>query len=142
VIDSAAFNDHEPIAELLTAAGLPVPDGRDSLVHMLVARDQTGVSGCIGWEGYGAAALLRSLAVRTDARSRGLGSQLVAVLLERLRGAGVRDVYLLTADAAGFFGRHGFKPAERAAVPATVRMSFQFGAGTCSTATCMHSKLA
>jgi len=141
MIHDAAFNDHSRIAALLAAARLPVPDLQDQPVHMLAAYQGTELTGCIGFEHYGEFALLRSLAVRADLRQRGLGGQLVAALLARLRSLGVEHVYLLTTDAAGFFARHGFVTTPRTAVPAPVRSSFQFGAGCCSTATCMHREL-
>ena len=141
MLHPAAFNDHDRIAALLQAARLPVPDHRDQPVHMLAAYHGTGLTGCIGHELYGEHALLRSLAVGADQRGRGVGSQLVAALLDQLRALGVTRVFLLTTDASGFFARHGFMVIPRTQVPAAVQASFQFGAGCCSSATCMQRAL-
>ncbi|MFW5920534.1 MAG: GNAT family N-acetyltransferase [Polyangiales bacterium] len=84
---------------------------------MRFARRQGEVVGCVGCERHGDDALLRSLAVSETARSLGAGTALVRSLLAALDAEGVRDVYLLTLDAARFFERFGFEPIDRAALP-------------------------
>ena len=129
-IDEAALNDHEAIRALLVGAGLPVPDGD-------VARDEGRVVGCIGHERHGPSdeALLRSLAVSSDARRRGVGRALVLSRLERLRE---RPVYLLTISAAPFFARLGFERIERARVSDALRSSRQFAIHACDSAVVMR----
>jgi amino-acid N-acetyltransferase len=63
---------------------------------------------------HGGAYLLRLVAVRDEARGRGIGAQLVCVALAAVDPA--RPVALLTETAAGWFPRFGFHPLDRAAL--------------------------
>lgn len=70
----ATPNDFNAIVALLQAAGLPHGDlSPAAMSHFLVCRehDTDTVQGCIGFERYGQAALLRSLAVADAYRGRG-----------------------------------------------------------------------
>ncbi|MFZ5540712.1 MAG: GNAT family N-acetyltransferase, partial [Pseudomonadota bacterium] len=93
---------------------------------------------CVGAELYGADALLRSVAVAPEAQRRGAGSALVAQALAIARSRGVRSVYLLTASAAPFFERLGFRSIDASRVPAAVRASVEFNGACPSCATVMH----
>lgn len=119
----AGLNEHAAFASLLEAPGLPVPDERDAPVAVRFARRHGEVIGCVGCERHGYDALLRSLAVREAARGLGVGAALVRSLLAELDAAGVRDVYLLTLDAARFFERLGFEAIDRSALPVAIASS-------------------
>jgi amino-acid N-acetyltransferase len=93
--------------------------------------------GCAALELYGAAALLRSVAVSPEARGTGLGQRLVAAALDRAHRLGVTSVYLLTETAAGFFPRFGFRAVERATVPVALQASVEFRAACPASATAM-----
>jgi len=138
-IEPAAINDHPAIIALLEEAQLPLPTAGDPPVYMLATRDGDGrVIGCAGWERYGRAALLRSFAVRSDDRKRGIGRALTDAVLAELRRARLRDAYLLTLDAADFFARFGFTVIDRDALPPEVTRSPQVAHGCCAGATAMH----
>jgi len=92
-------------------------------------------------ERHGAAGLLRSVAVSSDARRGAIGAALVAERLACARAAGLDAVYLLTRDAAGFFARAGFVAAPRDQAPDAVRRSTQFSGGSCAGATAMVLRL-
>lgn len=62
---------------------------------------------------------VRTVAVAPSHLRRGIGSQILAALVERARGLGVRRVFCLTF-ATEFFGRHGFVEIEGAPVEADV----------------------
>jgi amino-acid N-acetyltransferase len=138
-VEPAAFNDGAAIAELLAQASLPVPDADDAPVRMVVSREGKRVIGCAGWERHGAAALLRSVAVRAQARRRGLGQALVRTALGRIAAEGAREVVLLTNDAAPFFETLGFARIERARLPDAVRASRQVTMTCCASAVAMRS---
>jgi N-acetylglutamate synthase-like GNAT family acetyltransferase len=70
-----------------------------------------------GLEVHGGVGLLRSVAVRVDAGSKGLGSRLTLAVVKRARKLGLADLYLLTTTAAEFFERHGFERIPRVALP-------------------------
>src|SRR5262245_15087052 len=99
---------------LLDAASLPSSDLTDE--HMepfYFCGPPNAPTALVGIELLGASALLRSLVVRPDLRSTGLGKALVARAEAHARAHGVRALYLLTTTAAGFFERRGYVPASR-----------------------------
>lgn len=125
-IRAATPKDLAAVRQLLTESGLPV-DGVDSHIgDFIVAEDESAISGVIGIERYDAVGLLRSAAVSAKARGSGLGSRLVATLLERAASQGVEDVYLLTTTASEYFPRFGFYQVPRAAAPRQLEASQEF----------------
>jgi amino-acid N-acetyltransferase len=74
------------------------------------------VVGCgalhVMWEDL---AEVRTVAVRPEFKGRGLGSALLAGLLQDARDLGVQRVFCLTFETA-FFGRHGFQTIDGQAV--------------------------
>jgi amino-acid N-acetyltransferase len=74
------------------------------------------VVGCgalhVMWEDL---AEVRTVAVRPDLKGHGLGSAVLAELLQDARDLGVRRVFCLTFETA-FFGRHGFERIDGQAV--------------------------
>ncbi len=140
-IDDAAFNDHAAVAELLAGCGLPVPDPNGAPVHVRIARDGGRIVGCVGFERHGGAALLRSLAVAPSHRRRGVARALVGDACARLAAAGVREVHLLTLDAADLFARLGFAVIDRAAAPEALQGSRELSLSCCAGATLMRSAL-
>lgn len=132
-----APDDAAAIAALLTAAFRDAPrsDGSEAaivarlraagaLTLSLVAADAAGLAGHVafspvragdapGWQG------LAPLAVRADARRRGIGAALVRAGLARLRGLGAAGCVVLGDPA--YYGRFGFAADPRltlAGVPA------------------------
>jgi amino-acid N-acetyltransferase len=116
---------------LLDAAALPTLDLTDAhMEHFFYSGLAHAPSGLVGLELFGHQALLRSLVVSDAARSRGLGSALLAQAEEHARAAGVREIYLLTTTAAEFFRRRGFSAMAREGAPPAIRESREF-AGLC-----------
>jgi amino-acid N-acetyltransferase len=78
------------------------------------------VAGCgalhVMWEDL---AEIRTVAVREDCRSLGIGHEIVGALLRRACAVGVNRVFVLTF-AVDFFGRHGFQPISGTPVAAEV----------------------
>ncbi len=122
---------------LLEAAGLPAAGLTDHLPTVLVARVGGQLVGTAALELYGDAALLRSVAVGEEWRGRGLGTALVRAALDLGCRQGVREFYLLTETAPGFFARLGFRVIPRSEVPAPVRASAEFRGACPETAVTM-----
>jgi amino-acid N-acetyltransferase len=122
----ATPGDFSGVVGLLQAADLPTAGLEPALPDFLVAEDQGRVVGVVGLEVYGDRALLRSAVVDAGRRNKGLGSDLVACVLERARTRGVREIYLLTTTAQRYFPRFGFRPIARSEVAAAVRASEEF----------------
>jgi amino-acid N-acetyltransferase len=127
---------------LLAAEGLPVQDLTDEhLEHFFYAGPDESPTGLVGLEMYGADALLRSLVVDADARTKALGSALVRHAEDYASAHGVRALYLLTTTAGSFFGRLGYRLADRAQAPLSIQSTREF-AGLCpATAAFMIKRL-
>ena len=127
---------------LLNAARLPAEGVAEHFSHFLLIWDAHGLAGMVGQEPHGDAALLRSLAVRPDARGLGLGQALTQSLLARARSRGIQRVFLLTETASGFFPRFGFHAIPRESVDEAVRNSVEFRSACPQSAVCMRLHLA
>lgn len=125
-IEPARPDQLAAIVALLSASGLPPEGLAEHLECALVARDGAAVVGSAALECYGAAALLRSVAVAPAYRGQGLGQALVGATLELARRRGVQSLVLLTTSAPAFFPRFGFRPASRAEVPQALLQSAEF----------------
>lgn len=131
--------DAEALA-LLASAGLRSADLALGATHLFGIRHDGVLDAAVGIERCGDdAALLRSLAVAGAVRSRGLGGELVAHVERIARDLGLRRLFLLTTDAAGYFARLGYAEFSREAVPAAVAATAQF-ASLCPASAVLMSK--
>lgn len=126
MIRPASPADLDAVLALLAAAALPADGVAEAFADFVVARRGDEVVGAAGIELRDGHALLRSVVVGETARGSGLGSALVAAVLEHAARAGAADVYLLTTTAERWFPRLGFVRTDRAAVPAPLRESIEF----------------
>ena len=111
----------------LSAAGLPIDDlTATHMAAFLVALQGDQAVGMIGIERFGDLGLLRSLVIDPGCRSKGLGAQLVAALERKARKLELRELWLLTIDADGFFERLGYRACERVDAPAAIRNTREF----------------
>ncbi len=138
----------EPIAcsaavvALLEDAGLPTADLLDpARVQLFALMRGAELLGTVGVELHGAAGLLRSLAVAPPHRGAGHGRALVAHAERWAAAQGVAALYLLTTDAAGFFGRLGYAETARSAVPAAIAATPQFAALCPASAVLLQKRL-
>ena len=128
-IDIQPFIAHDEVAlgVLLQACELSTEDiTPEMLEHFLVAHVDKALVGCVGVDVLGEVGLLRSVAVDEAHRGTGLGKQLVAAAEELAREEGVRDLYLLTTTAEGFFANLGYRKVSRGEAPADVAATAQF----------------
>ncbi|MEO8636688.1 MAG: arsenic resistance N-acetyltransferase ArsN2 [Gemmatimonadales bacterium] len=125
------------VRALLGAAALPVADLDVATPEFFGLRDNAGLIGVIGLERHGQVALLRSLAVRSDQRGKGLGTALVRALEERASALGVRELWLLTTTAEPFFRQLGYEAAIRGAAPVAIRETGEFRSICPSSAACL-----
>ena len=125
----AAFTAHDEAAlnTLLQTADLSTEDiTPEMLEHFLVAHVDKVLVGAVGLEVLGDVGLLRSVAVDEPHRGTGLGKRLVEALEEHAKGAGVRELYLLTTTAEDFFAGLGYKRIPREEAPTSIAATAQF----------------
>ncbi|CAH1666754.1 arsenic resistance N-acetyltransferase ArsN2 [Chelatococcus asaccharovorans] len=109
------------LADALTAEGLPVDDLAEAGQTFYTFSTLDGATvGYGGLELLGEHILLRSVAVLPAFRGKGLGRNIVPVLLCRAYRSGARTAWLLTDTAAPFFEKIGFRVVDRQAAPAAV----------------------
>lgn len=87
-------------------------------------------------------ALLRSVAVEPDWRSRGLGRDLIRRLVCHAEQRGIRALYLLTMTAEHYFPRFGFERIERSAVPSEIAETLEFKSARPASAVAMRRAVA
>jgi len=121
--------DRERVAVLLRELELPTDGVAEWLDQFWIGEHEGAVVGVAGMERYGAAGLLRSVAVAPEWRGSGIGRALVDRVLEEGRAAGVQEVFLLTTTEH-YFPRLGFACVGRERVPDSVRTSAEF-TGAC-----------
>ncbi|HSE27848.1 MAG TPA: arsenic resistance N-acetyltransferase ArsN2 [Gemmatimonadales bacterium] len=128
--------------DLLAAAGLPPGGLEDQFpAAYVVLEGEGGPLGLAGLERYGAAGLLRSVAVAAGCRGTGAGAALVADRLARARADGLSAVYLLTTTAADWFPRFGFRGITRAELPAELGAAPEVAGGCPASAAVMRLAL-
>ncbi len=117
--------DLESVRQLLASCGLGAEGLEYAFPGGYVVVESAGeLLGAAGLEVYGEDGLLRSVAVARGQRGAGLGALLVRNRLEWAANRGLRGVYLLTTNAADFFGWMGFRRIERDATPESIREQF------------------
>ena len=127
VVRSARAADWNDVSKLLGDAGLPTDDlDPELLEHFLIAELGDEIVGLVGLETYDTNGLLRSLVVTSRSRSTGLGKKLVSALEAAAQAAGIKDLWLLTIDAEGYFATLGYVIVARDAVPEAIRLSDEF----------------
>jgi len=140
-IRPATLRDLPVITELLEANKLPLAGLEAHVATTLVVQRNARIVGCAAVEMYGAAGLLRSVAVDEAQRGAGLGHQLTQAALDLARARGLKTVYLLTTTAAEFFPRFGFREIARDAVDPAVQRSVEFTKACPADAVAMRADL-
>lgn len=118
--------DLPSIERLLTASGLPLAGVAETLHGFVVAESEGEIVGSAALEACCNDALLRSVAVAPEWRSRGLGRALVTRVIADAEARGLRALYLLTTTAEHYFPSFGFRPITREEVPAEISATDEF----------------
>jgi amino-acid N-acetyltransferase len=141
-LTAANTDDLTEIVSLLKLSSLPIAGIEQHLTTTLLARDGDGIVGCAAVEVYGNAGLLRSVAVAPSHRGTGLGQRLTHAALDLAHARGVRNVYLLTTTAGGFFPRFGFAPIEQKEMDPALSASEELRGACPASALAMRATLA
>lgn len=136
-IRRATSHDWQSLATLLATADLPLAGAEANLSDFFLAFRDDVLIGSAGLERYGDTALLRSVAIASTERGKGVGRTLVNQVLAYAASLEVRQVVLLTTSAADFFVRFGFQPMSREEFPLAVQVSVEFQEACPASATAM-----
>lgn len=121
----------EEVTALLAENGLPIADVAASQpLRFFGIRDGGALIAVVGLELHPPFGLLRSLAVRSPFRNRGLAHELVSFAESHAIGQGVESLFLLTTTADRFFLGLGYSLVCRDEVPSSIRATPQFS-GLC-----------
>jgi amino-acid N-acetyltransferase len=131
----------EAIVTLLKTNNLPVSDLGSGQRIFLVALSGDKTVGCVAIEIYGTDGLLRSLAVNSDFRGKGIGQKLVVEAEIWSRNNGLKNIFLLTTTAAGFFSKMGWQNINRTAVPESISFTSEFTSICPTSAICLTKNL-
>ena len=134
---SANLADLPAIEQLLTASHLPLAGVPEALPGFVVAEVDGTIVGTAALEACSDNALLRSVAVAPEWRSRGLGRTLVSRVIANAEARGLHALYLLTTTAEQYFPSFGFLPITRDAVPEDVQATAEFQGACPSSAVVM-----
>jgi len=129
--------DLAAIEQLLTASSLPLDGVREALPTFVVAQAGDDIVGVAGLEVCCDNALLRSVAVRPEWRSHGVGRALVTRVIAEAEAKGIHALYLLTTTAERYFPSFGFHEITRDEAPADVRATAEFTGACPASATVM-----
>lgn len=140
-IRRAAASDFHAVSGLLKDSSLPLDGVPQSLDGFVVAESNGALVGVAGLESCCDNALLRSVAVRPEWRSKGLGRSLVERIIAEAEQRGIHGLYLLTTTAEHYFPSFGFQTVARDAVPADVRETEEFRSACPASATTMALSL-
>ncbi len=141
VITEAATGDLPLVSQLLLNNNLPVEDLAPGKQRFWIIRQDGRIVSVIGLEEYDEYGFLRSMATDPAYRNRGMAAALLNALLTHAESAGLKEVFLLTETAAGWFGKKGFQKFDRGQVPDQVKTSAEFTHLCPSSATVMKKKV-
>ena len=137
----ASNQDLPRVEKLLNESKLPLDGVKESLKDFLVAEANGDIVGVAGLEVCCDDALLRSVAVRPEWRSKGVGRALVTRAIAEAESRGLRALYLLTTTAEHYFPSFGFTKVERSTIPEQVRSTKEFTSACPASAVAMARPL-
>lgn len=133
--------DEPSITALLGNCGLPHEDISNHLRHFIVAKSSNRIVGVVGLEVLGEFGLLRSLAVVSSYRGKGLAKTLCNKIEGYASSRGIKELYLLTLNAEGFFKKLDYHRVERTEVPEPVQNTQEFSSICPATSACMAKRI-
>ncbi len=137
-IRAASARDLGAVEATLRNSDLPLDGLHDQFGDGYAVAESGGeVIGVEGIEVYGDDGLLRSAAVASGWRGKGVGDALTRDRIEWARRRGLRSLYLLTTTAGDYFPRFGFTRVDRDTAPDLIRRSKQFSEACPSSALLM-----
>ena len=128
------------VKDLLQKNNLPIEDIHNK-THLFGIYENKTLIGVAGIELHGANALVRSVCVDENYRSKGMAELLTAHIEQYAKQNGADSLYLLTTTAENYFKRKGYVKIERASVPESILQTTEFSLICPSSATVMQKNL-
>lgn len=122
----ARSSDLHAIVALLAEFGLPTQGVVDFFETFVVVELEGRLIGVGGIEFHGRHALLRSLAVLPEHRSRGIATAICDHLEAQAVRHGIESIYVLTETAEQFFADRGYAVVARSSAPEAIAASKEF----------------
>ena len=120
-------NKHkESVVALLKAEKLLVDDLPENLYNFVIALDGNEVIGVAGLEVYGDCGLLRSVAVTSGYRNKGIAAKLLSQIEQMASANGLKTIYLFTETAPNYFQLKGYSRIAREEAPKSLHASSEF----------------
>ncbi len=143
IFEAADGSDSAAVLQILCEAGLPSDGVIEHLGDFTLTRDKLArLIGVAGVEHYGKIGLLRSVAVVAEWQKSGVGSQIVAEVLQKAQTKGIEEIILLTTTAKGFFARRfNFSETVRGNYDEILYNSAEWSLPRCSSAVVMQLDL-
>jgi amino-acid N-acetyltransferase len=124
----ANASDLAAVAALLAKAGLSTVGLDPRQLDLIVAEENGAVVGAAAIEAHSGHGLLRSVVVDEQRRGGAVGTRLVAEAVTAARRDGLRDLWLLTETAEGFFSSLGWTTSVGNDMPSAIRLSPEYTA--------------
>lgn len=141
-IKMARPEDADAIKNLLLTAHLPADHLQEVLNDMLIIWSPDGqMIGTAGFEIFDETALFRSFSILESYRRQQLGQTLFEAALIYARNKNIKEVYLLTETASGFFIKNDFKRINRHHAPEVIQQTFAFKEGCAETAIALYKQI-
>lgn len=134
--------DLAQLENLLLGNNLPAEDCAEQAQNFYGIFDDNDLIAAGGLEPAANVALLRSVVVHEQYRSRGLGKSIIEYLIRLADFEGRESVYLLTETAADYFENLGFERIDRIDVPPAIADTRQFASLCPETASCLKMTFA
>ena len=125
-IEKPTHTDLLAVQGLLKSFKLPVKGIEEHFKSFLVLKSNNQVIGCAGMEIYESTALLRSVAIHPQEHGKGYGKRLITHILGFAKEKGVKNVFLLTESAEGYFQRLGFMTIARKDLDERIKETEEF----------------
>lgn len=145
-LKSAINEELDKALSLLENNHLPTSDiGKN--VELYTVYDHQNLIGTIGLEAFNtclpdrqAEGLLRSFSLDSAVQNKGFGSKILTIFEEKISENGIKNLYLLTTTAQGFFEKNNYQTILRDDVSEVIRQTTEFK-GTCPSSAIVMKKV-
>lgn len=125
-IRRATFKDLPQVIGVLAKVGLPVEGVTEHIKHFFIAESYGDLIGVSGIQVLSNEGLLRSTAVVSGFRNKGVGKKLINASMAHAKELGLKDLYLLTTSKKNYFAKLGFAEVTQETVPHTVQNTLEY----------------